>query len=139
MYSYEYSIETKASVQAIWRLYSDVTTWPSWDSGILTVELDGPFADGATGKIVLREQDTFSFRILSAVPNKGFSDETEIPGLGAVIRFIHTLGETPSGSTKVTHRVEIDGSAADTLGPAITAGIPKTMEALVDHALRIGV
>jgi len=143
MWSFEHSVETTASPAAIWKLYSDVTTWPVWDSGISAIELDGPFAAGSTGTITPMGQDALRFRIVSATPGKGFSDETEIPGTGVVIRFIHTLNETPSGKTKVAHRVEIDGSSADTLGPQIgpsmTVGIPETMDSLVRHALNVGV
>ena len=46
MWEYEHSIETEASPEAIYRLYSDVATWPRWDEGIAEVTLDGPFAAG---------------------------------------------------------------------------------------------
>lgn len=140
MWSFEHSVETAASPKAIWRLYSDVTTWPTWDEGILAIELDGPFIVGTPGRITPMGQDTLPFRLLHVHSNQGFSDETEIPGAGIVIRFIHTLSETDSGKTRVTHRVEIDGPDSDTLGPQIgssmTAGIPETMDSLVRQALK---
>lgn len=137
MWEFEHTLDTEASTEAIWRLYSDVGTWPSWDGGIEAVELHGPFAAGTEGILTPTGQGPLPFHMLEATPYSGFSDETEVPG--ATLRFIHRLLPLDSGGTRVTHRVEIDGPSADELGPAvgpqITAGIPETMASLARHAL----
>jgi hypothetical protein len=54
------------------------------------------------------------------------------------LRFSHTLERLATGGTRVRHRLEISGAAADQvgpeLGPAITADFPDAMEALIAHA-----
>jgi hypothetical protein len=137
MWQFEHSIETRASTEAIWRLYRDVSTWPSWDEGIEAVELHGDLEPGAQGILTPAGQEPLPFRVVEATPERGFVDETAAPG--AVLRFIHRLQPLDGGGTRITHRVEIDGPAADEVGaqagPQITAGIPETMESLARHAL----
>lgn len=127
----------RASAEAIWRLYRDVSTWPSWDPGIEAVELHGPFEPGAEGALTPAGQEPLSFRMIEVTPERGFVDETAVAG--AVLRFIHRLLPLDGGGTRITHRVEIDGPAAGEVGPQagpqITAGIPETMESLARHAL----
>jgi hypothetical protein len=79
--------------------------------------------------MVLPGQPPISFAITEVQPRRGFTGETEIPG---VLRFGHSL-ETTRGLTKVTHRVEIDGPAemAKEFGPVVTADTPDAVRALV--------
>lgn len=137
MWEFERTIDTKASPEAVWRLYSDVSTWPSWDEGIEAVELDGPFESGTEGVLTAAGQGPLPFRMVEVTPARGFVDETEVPG--AVLRFIHRLSPVDGGGTRIIHRVEIDGPAADDMGPQvgpqITEGMPATMESLTRHAL----
>ncbi len=137
MWQFEHSIETDASAEAIWRLYSDPGTWPTWDAGIEAVELRGPFAAGTEGVLTPAGQGPLAFRMTEVTPERGFTDETDVPG--ATLRFIHRLVSLANGGTHVTHRVEIDGTGAEgmgrQMGPQVTSDIPKTMESLARHAL----
>ena len=40
-WSNEHSIETTASPEAIWRLWSDVERWPEWNADIEQIEISG--------------------------------------------------------------------------------------------------
>ena len=134
MWTYEHTVTADATPEAIWPLYADVSAWLRWDGGLASVTLDGPFAAGSRGTLQPMGQDPLPFTLTQATPNSGFTDETQIPG--AVLRFIHRL--TADGHrTRISHRLEIDGPAADeigpNLGPAITADFPETM----DHLARL--
>jgi hypothetical protein len=48
MWTNEQSIETAASPDAIWRLWSDVARWPEWNADIEHIEISRPFAAGST-------------------------------------------------------------------------------------------
>ena len=48
MWTNEQSIETTASPEAIWRLWSDVAGWTEWNADIEHIEISGPFAAGST-------------------------------------------------------------------------------------------
>ncbi len=39
MWTHEESIETTATPEQIWRLFSDVVGWKKWNSGIQNIEL----------------------------------------------------------------------------------------------------
>jgi len=134
VYEFEHSVDTAASPPSIYRLYSDVTTWPRWDAGVTHVELNGPFAAGTTGTLTPAGQEPLPFRMIEAVENEGFIDETEIPGTGT-LRFEHKLESMAGGGTRITHRVVISGPAAEQLGPMVTADLPEAVGSLAEHAL----
>jgi hypothetical protein len=135
MWTRAFAVETTAPAAAIFALYRDVATWPAWDAGLERMLLDGPFASGTTGSMLLLDQDPLATRLLSVEDGRGFEDETRIPGTDLVVRVRHTLDPLPHGGTRVTHSLSIDGPDADTLGPsvgeAITADFPRSLAALV--------
>jgi hypothetical protein len=74
--------------------------------------------------------------IVEATENQRYADQTD---MGEVrLRFSHTLQPLEGGGTKVVHRLEITGPAADQLGPelgpAITEDFPEAMDALLARA-----
>ena len=50
-WTFEHTEHTAASPERIWRLWSDVTSWPHWDNGVDAVTLEGPFAAGTKGRL----------------------------------------------------------------------------------------
>ena len=121
-YEFEHSVETTASGEAVWRLWSDVERWGEWDTSVQKVTLDGPFEPGSTGTMYIEGMPPLGFRLTEVSPGVGFTDETTIPG--GVVRFAHRYE-----AGRVTHRVEIEGPGE--LGPMITADVPEAMEKLV--------
>jgi hypothetical protein len=133
-YEFEHSIDTTADAAAVWRLWSDVATWPSWDNSVRGVDIDGPFEVGTTGTMHIEGQGPISFRLTEIWPGTGFADETEIPG--GVLRFVHHVTAKLGGGNTVTVRVEIDGAPdmAAQFGPMVTADTPESVAALVKLA-----
>ncbi|HEY6783114.1 MAG TPA: SRPBCC family protein [Candidatus Dormibacteraeota bacterium] len=138
MWTYDYSAETVAEPEAIFDLFRDVATWPRWNPGVESMELDGAFAAGATGTMKTPGQDPLRMRLLSVEDGRGFEDETEIPGAGVVVRVRHALSTLSDGRTKITYGVTIDGPAADAvgpeIGPEITADFRAVVAALISEA-----
>jgi hypothetical protein len=138
MWTYEHSVDTRAGAQAIFALFKDVGTWSAWNAGVEQVDLDGPFAAGTTGTMVVPGQEPFAFRLTWVEEGQGFEDETEIPEAGVVVRVGHHLETLNAGLTRVTYSVKIDGPGADEagpgIGPAIVADFPEVMSALVARA-----
>ncbi|MDQ1047515.1 SRPBCC family protein [Streptomyces sp. V4I2] len=141
MWDFEHTIEADVTPAQVWSRYVDTASWPEWDEGIVRVTLDGPFAAGSTGTMTPEGQDPLPFTITEAVPEQGFTDETVIPD-AVTLRFIHRLTALPGGRTKITHRLEIEGPAAEAmgpeLGPQITSDFPEAMEALAKVAGQAG-
>jgi uncharacterized protein YndB with AHSA1/START domain len=133
-FTFQHSVETSATPEAVWRLYSDVATWPAWDDAVERVTLDDAFAPSAVGTFKLHGQDPLDFRLLEVEPQRGFTDETSIAG--GVVRFRHRIEPLDGGRVRLTHAVEIEAPApvAEQIGAHITAGVPETMIRLAELA-----
>ena len=51
MFEWSHQVVTSARPEQVWPLYADVDRWREWDSGLLDVTLDGPFAVGSRGTL----------------------------------------------------------------------------------------
>src|SRR5512132_2781389 len=94
-YSYSHSVDADVSASAIWSLYEDVDTWPSWDAEAEWVTRDGPLAAGSRGEMRFRGQDPLPYRLTKVEPLREFVDETPVGEL--VVRVSHRLESLHSG------------------------------------------
>jgi hypothetical protein len=62
-YTYTHTVETDVAPEAIWALYEDVTTWPSWDAEAERITRDGPFQAGTTGTMKFVGQEPLAYRL----------------------------------------------------------------------------
>jgi carbon monoxide dehydrogenase subunit G len=138
MWTYEHSIETAARAETIFEILRDSSRWSEWNPGVERIDLEGPFATGTSGVMVIPEQGSLSFRLTWVGDGMGFEDETDIPGTDVMVRVHHSLQPLPGGGTRITYRATVDGPAADALGPqigpAVTADFPEVMAALAGRA-----
>ncbi|MEU8586949.1 SRPBCC family protein [Streptomyces sp. NPDC048664] len=139
MWEFEHTVEADVTTAQVWARYADTATWPEWDEGLERVTLAGPFEAGVTGTLTPQGQEALPFVLTEVVPDKGFTDETVIPDT-VTLRFVHLLTPLPGDRTRITHRLEIEGPAADRmgpeLGPRIGADFPDAMAALAEAARR---
>jgi len=136
--STEHRIETATSPDAIWRLWSEVASWPDWNEGIERIEISGPFEVGSTISMTPIGQDTVELRIAEVSEPDLFVDEAHFGD--ALVRTVHRIDPVGDGRSKITYRMEITGPAADRIGPQVGAEIssdfPQTLTGLVEHATR---
>lgn len=134
MFMTEASTTTKASPEAIWKLWSDVSSWNRWDDGV-EVELNGLFATGTSGTLTPTGAGGLAYKIIEATPHRSFTDVTDLPG--AQLTGFHSLEVTKVG-TKITHRIEISGPAwheyAEGLGKELERDLPNTVAKLAQVA-----
>ena len=133
MWVHEHTAETAASPEAVWRVLRDLDQWASWDTSMEWVRLQGSFQVGSQVTMKPKGQDPITSVIVEATENRVYADQTD---MGEVtLRFSHTLQPLAGGGTRVIHRLEITGPAADEagpeLGPAITEDFPQAMDALL--------
>jgi hypothetical protein len=140
MWAFEHSVDTTASPATVWRLYRDAGGWPSWNGGVERLELDGEFEAGTTGKLTPPGGDPLAFSILAATENAGYVSETTIAETVA-LRATNTIVRLPGGGSRITHRAELVGPAAEyfgqSFGPALKAAVPKGAEALAARAAAV--
>jgi len=138
MWTYEHRIETAAKAVTIFEILRDTSRWSEWNPGVERIELDGPFATGTSGVMVIPDQGSLSFRLAWVGEGQGFEDETEIPGAAVLVRVRHSLEPLPDGGTRIIYRATVEGPAVDTLGPeigpAVTGDFPEVMAALAGRA-----
>jgi uncharacterized protein YndB with AHSA1/START domain len=136
MWTHEHTAETAASPQAVWRVLRDLDQWATWDTSMEWVRLQGPFQAGSQVVMKPNGQDPITSVIMEATENQVYADQTDLGGV--TLRFSHTLEPLAGGGTRVIHRLEVTGPAADQvgpeLGPAITEDFPQAMQALLARA-----
>lgn len=136
MWEYENSIETSATPESIWRLWSDVENWGVWNGEIEKIEINGPFAAGSQIVMTPPGDDPIPLVIAEAVENERFVDEARFGDL--LLRTTHRIDPIEPDRNRVVYRMEITGDGADEagpqIGPGITADWPETMAALVRMA-----
>lgn len=128
-FDYTRTITTNAPPAAVWALWSDTTTWPGWDPAVQDVRLDGPFAEGTTGTMVLTGPIEVPVSLEVVVPGSRYLDQLTMGEL--VIRIDHVVRPTDHGGSEVTVSTTIEGPGADEIGPMVTADAPVAMEALI--------
>jgi hypothetical protein len=136
MWANEHSVETTAAPEAIWRLWADVPGWLAWNGDIERIELVGPFAAGSRILMTPIGEEPVELRIAESVEPELFVDEADLGEV--VVRTIHRVQRLGGEGARVTYRMEITGSAADTVGPqvgpVISGDFPQTLAALVERA-----
>ena len=132
--AFTHTVTTTASADAIWRLWTDVTTWKDWDRGLKDAEMTGPMKLGATGRIIPLSGPASTFQITEFVDGEHYAFETRMPLARLTVR------RTLISRDPVTfrHDVSFDGLGAGfwagRFGPGFRAALPPTMAALSAQA-----
>jgi Polyketide cyclase / dehydrase and lipid transport len=126
MASHGRTLETGAAPERVWRLWSDVSTWPDWNPDVLAVALDGPFATGARGTMTTKAGGTHAIVLHDVEPGRSFELETSPIPLG---RFHFACQVLPAGagastiSQSITIRGPLGPLYSAMMGPRIAQGL----------------
>jgi hypothetical protein len=103
---FRHTLSTGADPQKIWQVWTDVTGWHTWDTGLKAGRLNGPFVPGARGQIISLEGRKSAFRIVALEPGKSYTFKTSLP-LGGL--FVRRSWEEKDGTIYFTHEVWFSG------------------------------
>jgi uncharacterized protein YndB with AHSA1/START domain len=138
MWSKKITIETNASKERIWELWSDVENWRQWDGDVKQSKLNGKFETGTRGIIKPTNGPKSNFVIQSATFPTEFTIRLSLP-LGKM-DFTHQLTEN-NGKLFLTHGLEIRGITtflfSRIFGKKIMAELPKGMYRLSAMAKQV--
>jgi hypothetical protein len=77
MWEYEYSLETDVNRDDIWRKWVDIASWPTWNDGIVRIDVDGPFAVGTTFTMTPPDGEPIRMRLTEIDRGTVFTDEVD--------------------------------------------------------------
>src|SRR5690348_16843297 len=81
MKTYARSRRTTASPERIWSIWSDTSTWKDWNPNVASMEIDGPFRQGAHLVMHTRENRTHQMQLTKLENGRSFELLTRvIPG-----------------------------------------------------------
>jgi Polyketide cyclase / dehydrase and lipid transport len=125
----EHTTETLATPETIWRLFTEVATWPRWNAGVEKIEMTEPFATGATFTMTVPGQPPLTTRLLDVRERSHFVDETVVGDLSIIVT--HTIQPAAAGRTRIAYALRAQGPGCDEVGPAISSDFPEVLAALV--------
>ena len=134
MASNQRSVETAASSQTAWKIWSDTSTWPEWNPDVQSMTLNGPFAAGTTGTMKTK-QGTRAIQLTEVVPGKSFRLETTVIPL---TRFAFECNVSPgsAGKTTLSQAIVVGGPLGGLVGGMMGKQIADTFPALLQGLAR---
>jgi Polyketide cyclase / dehydrase and lipid transport len=125
----EASLETSASPDRVWQVWSDINRWPEWNPDMKASRVDGPLKLGATGNIDTRSGGKHDVVVTQFEQGRSFElESTALPGTKMAIRA--TIAPNGSGS-RITQGFEPRGLLAPIVGPMMGSAILKTFNSVL--------
>ena len=136
MWTKSHSLTTKeVTKEQMWKLFSDVNNWHTWDNGIEYAKMDGKFEKGNFFELKPKGGPKVKIQLVETTVNKSFTDFTQFPL--AKMYGEHYFEETPDG-LKITTTMRINGPLAFLWRRLVAQGIadslPEEMPAQIKHA-----
>ena len=128
------SVETSASPAAVWKVWSDTTTWPQWNPDVQAMTLNGPFAAGTTGTMKTK-QGTRHVVLAEVVPGRSFRLETSVIPLTR-FAFECQVVAGPAGKTTISQAIRVGGPLGGVVGGMMGRQIADTFPALLQGLAR---
>ena len=126
------TLETTASPESVWRLWSDVRTWPGWNPDVEAVNIDGPFAAGTTGSMTTKAGGTHAVTLTDVQPGRSFRLETS-PAPLSTFTFLCEIRPNGVGSTisqSVSMRGPLGGLFSAMMGKRMAEGFQPILAGL---------
>ncbi|KAA0024044.1 hypothetical protein [Antrihabitans cavernicola] len=127
-----------AAPAAFFDRWADMSTWPEWNTDTEWVRLDGPFQQGATGKLKPKGGPAVRFVVERLVPEREFVDVSSL--IGAKLTFSHHVTQPSSDQTAIDVEVTITGPLrwawTKVMGADLAKSVQPDLDALVVAAER---
>jgi len=131
---YGTSVESTASAEKVWLVWSDMSTWGEWNPNVSTMDWQGGFASGTTGVMNTKAGQHHKMELVDVQPGRGFALLTSVvPGT----RFRFNCRIEPAGAkTKVSQTVEVGGPLGSVLGGMLGPQVSKEFGTLLSNLAR---
>ena len=131
MAEYGTSVETTASPDKVWKIWSDMSSWGEWNPNVSTMDWQGGFQSGTAGVMNTRAGQHHKMSLLDVAPPQSFALETSVVP-GTTFRFNCRLGSA-SGKTTVGQWVEVKGPLGPILGWMLGPQVSKEFGTLLSN------
>jgi uncharacterized protein YndB with AHSA1/START domain len=128
------SVETSASSAAVWKIWSDTSTWAEWNPDVQSMTLNGPFAAGTSGTMKTK-QGTRQVQLTEVVPGRSFRLETTVIPLTR-FAFECEVVAGPAGKTTISQAIRVGGPLGGLVGGMMGSQIANTFPALLQGLAR---
>jgi len=138
MWTHTYS-KTVPEVGAarLWKAWTDVDQWKTWQDDIELARLEGPFQDGSTIHFKPKGGPTLRLALQDVRPGLAFTDVTRFPL--ARMYDVHELVER-GGAVEVRTTLRLEGPLAflwrRLVAGGIAKGLPDQTDRLIERARR---
>lgn len=103
---HERSLDTSAPPENVWRIWSDTTTWPTWNPDVRAISLNGPFESGAIGSMTTGA-GTHDIHLENVISQRSF-DLVTSPAPASTFRF-HCEVAPRDGGSRISQAVSMSG------------------------------
>ena len=121
--------ETSAPADAVWKIWSDMSTWGGWNPNVSTMDWQGGFQSGTTGVMNTRAGQHHKMKLLDVVPGRSFALETSVVP-GTTFRFNCRI-EPAGGKTRIGQWVEVKGPLGGVMGGMLGPQVSKEFGTLL--------
>jgi len=131
---YGTSVDTRATPEKVWRIWSDMSTWGQWNPNVTTMDWRGGFVSGTGGVMNTPSGQHHKMQLVDVVPGRSFALVTSVvPGT----RFRFNCRIEPTGSaTRVSQTVEVGGPLGPILGGMLGPQVAKDFGKLLANLAR---
>src|SRR3989440_9055766 len=131
---YGTSVETSASPEKVWQVWSDMSTWGDWNPNVATMDWQGGFVSGSTGVMNTKAGQHHKMQLVDVKPGRSFGLVTVVvPGT----KFRFNCRIEPAGAkTKISQTVEVGGLLGPVMGGMLGPQISKEVGTLLANLAR---
>lgn len=104
------AVISKASIQKIWNLWTNIEGWSLWDSELEWSKLEGNLKLHAHGSLKPKGMAVYRFEITELTPGKSFTTKTSL-FLSKMVD-VHTLKNLDSSKIEIKQTVTVSGLLA---------------------------
>jgi hypothetical protein len=131
---YGTSVETAASPDKVWKVWSDMSTWGEWNPNVSTMDWNGGFISGSMGVMNTRAGQHHKMQLVDVQPGRGFALlAAVVPGT----RFRFNCRIEPTGAkTRISQTVEVGGPLGLVIGGMLGRQVSKEFGTLLENLAR---
>jgi uncharacterized protein YndB with AHSA1/START domain len=133
MAAHEQSRETSASPARVWSIWSDTSTWPSWNPDVRAASLEGPFASGTTGSMTTGAR-THQIRLENVVDGRSFDLVTSV--VPATTFHFHCEIQPAGAGSRISQGIRMSGPLAFLFSPMMGGRISQSFGPILDGLAR---